>query len=129
MARVHVVDPKAAGDEARQLLDAVQSKLGATPNFARVLANSPKALEGFLGLFGVPGVQLYSLYKGPSHDDFLKSGMAGLIIDACATDRDFAHHHRKAQGEDAYEVNQEEYSPSVLSGQIRKTPDITQPDR
>jgi len=46
--------------------------------------------ESFLGLAGVPGVQLFSLYKGHYHDDFLKSGMAGLIVDACATDRDFA---------------------------------------
>ena len=31
---------------------AVQAQLGVTPNFIRVLANSPKALEGFLGLYG-----------------------------------------------------------------------------
>lgn len=52
MSRVHVVDPKTAVGPAKSLLDAVQAQLGATPNFIRVLANSPKALEGFLGLYG-----------------------------------------------------------------------------
>jgi uncharacterized peroxidase-related enzyme len=52
MSRINVVDPKNATGAARTLLDAVQSQLGATPNFIRVLANSPKALEGFLGLYG-----------------------------------------------------------------------------
>lgn len=52
MSRVQIVDPKTATGAARVLLDAVQSQLGVTPNFIRVLANSPKALEGFLGLYG-----------------------------------------------------------------------------
>ncbi|HSF95624.1 MAG TPA: glycosyltransferase family 9 protein, partial [Thermohalobaculum sp.] len=30
------------------------------------------------------------LYKGDMHKDFLRSGMAGLILDACGSDRDFA---------------------------------------
>ncbi|MEM0987320.1 MAG: tetratricopeptide repeat-containing glycosyltransferase family protein [Pseudomonadota bacterium] len=45
--------------------------------------------EGFLDLSTVPGVQLFSLYKGDAHADFLSSGMAGLIVDACGSDRDF----------------------------------------
>jgi len=52
MSRIPPIDPKTAGSEARRLLDAVQAELGATPNFIRVLANAPKALEGFLGLYG-----------------------------------------------------------------------------
>jgi uncharacterized peroxidase-related enzyme len=52
MARVPVIDPKTATGEAATLLAAVQAQLGATPNFIRVLANSPKALAGFLGLYG-----------------------------------------------------------------------------
>ncbi len=55
MSRIHIVDPKTATGDARNLLDAVQSQLGVTPNFIRVLANSPKALEGFLGLYGAMG--------------------------------------------------------------------------
>jgi uncharacterized peroxidase-related enzyme len=55
MSRVQIVDPQTATGEARQLLDAVQAQLGVTPNFIRVLANSPKALEGFLGLYAAAG--------------------------------------------------------------------------
>jgi hypothetical protein len=46
--------------------------------------------ENFLGLAQVPGVQLFSLYKGDAHERFLKAGMPGLIVDACGKDRDFA---------------------------------------
>lgn len=52
MSRVPIVDPNTATGPAKVLLDAVQAQLGATPHFIRVLANSPKALEGFLGLYG-----------------------------------------------------------------------------
>ena len=55
MARVQVVNPQTATGDVKALLDAVQSQLGVTPNFIRVLANSPKALEGFLGLYGALG--------------------------------------------------------------------------
>jgi uncharacterized peroxidase-related enzyme len=55
MARVQVIDPRTATGPAKALLDAVQAQLGVTPNFLRVLANSPKALEGFLGLYGAQG--------------------------------------------------------------------------
>ncbi len=55
MSRVQIVDPKTAPPAARALLDAVQAQLGVTPNFIRILANSPKALEGFLGLYGAAG--------------------------------------------------------------------------
>lgn len=46
--------------------------------------------ESFIGLTNIPGVQLFSLYKGDAHKDFIASGMAGLIVDACNSDRDFA---------------------------------------
>jgi uncharacterized peroxidase-related enzyme len=55
MSRVQIVDPQSAPPAARQLLEAVQAQLGVTPNFIRVLANSPQALEGFLGLYGAAG--------------------------------------------------------------------------
>jgi uncharacterized peroxidase-related enzyme len=55
MSRVNVIDPKSAHGEARDLLDAVQAQLGATPAFIRVLANSPAALRGFLGLYAGVG--------------------------------------------------------------------------
>lgn len=52
MSRIAPVDPRTAPAPAKALLDAVQAQLGSTPNFIRVLATSPKALEGFLGLYG-----------------------------------------------------------------------------
>jgi uncharacterized peroxidase-related enzyme len=55
MSRVNVIDPDSARGEARELLDAVQAQLGATPAFIRVLANSPAALRGFLGLYAGVG--------------------------------------------------------------------------
>lgn len=55
MARVAVIDPNTATGAAKDLLDAVQSGLGMVPNFIRVLANSPAALQGFLGLHGLAG--------------------------------------------------------------------------
>jgi len=55
MSRVPPIDPTRATGEAKALLDAVHAQLGVTPNFLRVLANSPKALEGFLGLYGALG--------------------------------------------------------------------------
>jgi uncharacterized peroxidase-related enzyme len=55
MSRIPIVDPATATGDARRLLHAVQSQLGVTPNFIRVLATSPKALEGFLGLYSAVG--------------------------------------------------------------------------
>lgn len=52
MSRIPALDADSATGDARRLLDAVTSQLGVVPNFLRVLANSPKALEGFLGLYG-----------------------------------------------------------------------------
>ena len=55
MARVNIVNPQTATGPAKIWLETVQAQLGVTPNFIRVLANSPKALEGFLGLYGALG--------------------------------------------------------------------------
>jgi uncharacterized peroxidase-related enzyme len=53
MARIPAVNPATATGEVGTLLDGVQTKLGMTPNFLRVLANSPAALGAFLGLYGI----------------------------------------------------------------------------
>ncbi len=42
----------AAPAAARPLLDAVQKQLGSVPNLFRVVASSPAALEGYLGMSG-----------------------------------------------------------------------------
>lgn len=53
MSRITIVDPAQAKAAAKPLLDAVQTSLGITPNFIKVLANAPVALEGFLGLYTI----------------------------------------------------------------------------
>ncbi len=52
MAHVQTIDPQTATGAAKDLLDAVQKKLGVTPNLTRVLANSPNALNGYLSFSG-----------------------------------------------------------------------------
>ena len=52
MNRIQQIDPASATGKARQLLDAVQSKLGIVPNLTRILANAPAALEGYLNFSG-----------------------------------------------------------------------------
>ncbi|WP_206021063.1 carboxymuconolactone decarboxylase family protein [Antarcticimicrobium luteum] len=45
----------AAPEASRPLLDAVTKLLGSAPNLFRLAANSPAALEGYLGIFGALG--------------------------------------------------------------------------
>ena len=52
MNRIQQIDPAGATGKTKQLLDAVQSKLGIVPNLTRVLANAPAALEGYLNFSG-----------------------------------------------------------------------------
>jgi uncharacterized peroxidase-related enzyme len=52
MSRIPAVDPTTTEAKARELLAGVQKSLGATPNLYRVVAQSPSALEGVLGLTG-----------------------------------------------------------------------------
>lgn len=48
MSRLTALNPDTATGKAKQLLDAVQSKLGITPNLMRTMANSPVVLEAYL---------------------------------------------------------------------------------
>ena len=52
MNRIRQIDPANATGKSKQLLDAVQSKLGVVPNLMRALANAPAALEGYLNFSG-----------------------------------------------------------------------------
>ena len=45
----------AAPADSRSLLEAVKKQLGVVPNLFRMVANSPAALEGYLGLLGALG--------------------------------------------------------------------------
>ena len=51
MSRIETINPSEATGETREMLDAIQQKLGMVPNIMRMYANSPKALAAFLGLF------------------------------------------------------------------------------
>ncbi len=53
MSRIHVVELSTATPEQKVLLEAIQKQLGRVPNFLKVFANSPAALQAFLGLHGV----------------------------------------------------------------------------
>jgi uncharacterized peroxidase-related enzyme len=48
MPRIRAIELGRATGKAKQLLDAVNEKLGMVPNLARTLANSPAALNGYL---------------------------------------------------------------------------------
>ncbi|MCA8963269.1 MAG: carboxymuconolactone decarboxylase family protein [Planctomycetes bacterium] len=52
MSRIPTIDPAQATGKQKTLLEAVQKKLGRTPNLTRVLANAPSALEGYLQFSG-----------------------------------------------------------------------------
>jgi len=50
MPRIEPVDPKTADGKTKLMLDGVQAKLGMVPNLIKTLANSPAALEAYLGM-------------------------------------------------------------------------------
>ena len=52
MSRLTAIDPAQAQGTAKDLLDAVQGKLGITPNMMRTMAQSPAVLEGYLSFSG-----------------------------------------------------------------------------
>lgn len=55
MPRLSPINPETAQGKAKLLLDDVQKSLGMTPNIMRTLANSPAALEAYLGLLEALG--------------------------------------------------------------------------
>ena len=52
MQRITPVNPAEATGKAKQLLDAVQAKIGMTPNLMKTLATAPAALEAYLNFSG-----------------------------------------------------------------------------
>jgi len=52
MTRLTAISPTQATGTAKTLLDAVQAKLGVTPNLMRTMANSPAVLQGYLNFSG-----------------------------------------------------------------------------
>lgn len=56
MSRIQIpVSIDAAPAASRPLLEAVKKQLGVVPNLFRLVANSPAALEGYLGMHGALG--------------------------------------------------------------------------
>jgi uncharacterized peroxidase-related enzyme len=52
MPRIQPIQTNDATGKAKDLLNAVQAKIGMTPNLMKTFANSPAALEGYLNLSG-----------------------------------------------------------------------------
>ena len=52
MSRLKTVKYEEATGQARELLDAVKTKLGRTPNIMCVMANAPSVLQAYLGFSG-----------------------------------------------------------------------------
>jgi hypothetical protein len=44
----------------------------------------------FRGLIDIPGLQMFSLYKGPELKSFQQDGTSAFIVDTASSDRDFA---------------------------------------
>ncbi|MFA6266444.1 MAG: carboxymuconolactone decarboxylase family protein [Pseudolabrys sp.] len=55
MTILTTIDPASAKPAAKVLLDAVQKKLGVTPNMMRVMAANPSVLGAYLGFAGALG--------------------------------------------------------------------------
>ena len=58
MSRIAIPTREAAPAASQPLLDAVNNQLGVVPNLFRLVALSPAALQGFLGLSGALGKTL-----------------------------------------------------------------------
>ncbi len=52
MARIPIPQIETAPEKARPKLEKVKAMFGSVPNLFRIMANSPAALEGYLGLSG-----------------------------------------------------------------------------
>ena len=63
MPRLQAVNPKTATGKTKELLDAVHKKYGMTPNLTRTFANSPAALEAYLGFDALAGGSLSSALR------------------------------------------------------------------
>ena len=87
--------PQAARDRAAQLLGPHGKTLNVGVVWTGSLTYRGNAVRSFEHsqfhpLIDVPGVQLFSLYKGPKLDAFRADGTSHFIIDAGASEADFA---------------------------------------
>ena len=87
--------PVTARQRASKLLAGGERRLrigiawAGSPTYSNA-AHRDVAVEHFITLAEVPGVQLYSLYKGAREGDLTTSGAIGLIDNIAASERDLA---------------------------------------
>jgi uncharacterized peroxidase-related enzyme len=53
VSRFKAISPESATGRAKELLEAVNARLGMVPNMMRAMANAPAVLDGYLSLSGV----------------------------------------------------------------------------
>ena len=53
MSRINLVTTEQANEQQLALFNAIEQQLGVVPNFLKVFANSPAALQAFLGLHSI----------------------------------------------------------------------------
>ena len=105
MQRIQSVNPQTAQGRAKELLDAVNAKLGLVPNMTRLMAVSPPVLEAYLGFIGALGHgvlparvrEQLALDVGEANDcDYCVSAHCVLGKGAGLTEQDVADSRRGA---------------------------------
>jgi uncharacterized peroxidase-related enzyme len=103
MQRIQSVNPQTAQGRVRELLDAVNAKLGLVPNMTRAMAASPSVLDAFLGFSGalshgvLPARVREQLALGvaeANHCDYCVSAHCALGTRAGLTDQDILNSRR-----------------------------------
>jgi Flp pilus assembly protein TadD len=87
--------PQDSTDRARILLEPFQKTLNVGVLWSGSVtyrANHKRSFghQQFLQLADIPGLQMFSLYKGPLAEPYHADGTSCIIIDAASNDRDFA---------------------------------------
>jgi uncharacterized peroxidase-related enzyme len=90
MSRINPVARDTATDAVRKNFDVIQKRLGMVPNMMRTIAQSPQALEGYLGLSGALG-------RG-ALPDRLQEQIALAVAEANACDYCLSAHSALGQG-------------------------------
>ncbi|MEO9821182.1 MAG: tetratricopeptide repeat protein [Paracoccaceae bacterium] len=92
---VRLTLPDPAKRRAQKMINAHQSKLRIGCVWAGSEGNDRNTMrsfshQNFLPLAKIPGIQMFSLYKGPRLDSYYKDGTAAFVLDTASTDQDLA---------------------------------------
>ena len=113
MQRIQSVNPETAQGRAKELLDAVNARLGLVPNMTRLMAVSPPVLEAYLGFIGALGhgvlparvrEQLALDVGEANHCDYCVSAHSALGKRAGLTDQDVLDSRRGASADPKADV-------------------------